>query len=288
MLAQVSVSSLQQGLPATGPLMPEAFDLPLPGLGALLACASWGTMLTVNLWGRLADFWGERTVVAAGLTGATVTFVAISWVETPVGLGCALAIAGAISGSAIAATGRAVMGWFSRDERGFALGPRQMVVPLGACFAALALPVAALQFGLNGTFLVLAALAGAGAVVAVLALGPRRTAKAGNAAPRSPVRDPAIWKLSSAHGLMQWAQVAMNTFFVVTLVEHQSVGFALAVGLLAFVQAASGLARVLAGWHGTDMAGAYRIWWCWAVFWWLCCWWPVCCKPCSRRCRWSR
>ena len=47
------------------------------------------------------------------------------------GLLAGLAGAGMLGASATSATGRAVMGWFPRSERGTALGVRQMAMPLG-------------------------------------------------------------------------------------------------------------------------------------------------------------
>ena len=49
----------------------------------------------------------------------------------------ALFVAGMLGASATGASGRAVMGWFARGERGFALGIRQMALPIGGALAAL-------------------------------------------------------------------------------------------------------------------------------------------------------
>ena len=250
MLAQSSTAALQQGLPALGPVLRASFDLSLPALGALLAAVSWGVMLTIYLWGRMADIWGERVVVVAGLSGATLALLGVTLTETAVGLGVAIGVAGAFSGSAIAASGRAVMGWFSRSERGLALGLRQMAVPLGAGMSALVLPAAALAFGVQGAFVVLALLSLAGAVVAwfVLRAPPGTPAKAADTQRAAPIRDPALWRLSTASGLIQWSQVAMNSFLAVILVERQGVSLGTAAALFATVQLFSGLIRVFAGW----------------------------------------
>jgi sugar phosphate permease len=252
MMAQAVVSSLQQGLPALGPLFRETFDLSLPALGALLATASWGVMLTIYIWGRLADRWGERIVVVIGSGGATIALIGATFPDSAWGLGLSICVAGAMSGSAIAASGRAVMGWFPRSERGLALGLRQMAVPIGAGLAGIALPAIAVRFGLDGAFLALAVLAFAGAIVGAIYLGPPPPALTSARSPQqtagSPVRDTAIWRLSGAAGLLQWSQVGMNTFLMVILVEHQGLGYAAAAILFACVQALSGVMRVAAGW----------------------------------------
>ncbi len=263
MMAQASVSSLQQGLPALGPVLRDSFNLSLPALGALLAATSWGVMITLYLWGRMADRLGERIVVSVGLGGAVLALLAASQTRTVLELGLAIGLAGAMSGAAIAASGRAVMGWFPRSERGMALGLRQMAVPLGAGFAAVVLPITALQFGVQAAFIALAGLAGAGVVAALLWLGPPPlvTSKplglatqphtgetSANRPSVSPLRDAAIWRLSGASGLIQWSQVAMSAFLVVMLTEEQGLSYGHAALLFGLVQVLSGVMRVGAGW----------------------------------------
>jgi sugar phosphate permease len=172
MLAQAVVSSLQQDLPALGPLLIERYGLSLSELGALLSSASWGLMLTLYLWGRVADRFGERWVVAAGLTGMGLVLCLAPFTTTALQLGSVIFLAGAMSASTIAATGRAVMGWFARSERGMALGLRQMAVPVGAAVSALVLPFVAISYGAPSAFLALAAFSVLAAVTAIAGLRP--------------------------------------------------------------------------------------------------------------------
>lgn len=256
--AQASVSSLQQGLPALGPALRDAFDLSLPALGALLAAAGWGIMLTVYIWGLLSDHIGERLVVVAGLAGASLALIGASYTETAVGLGLAIACAGAMSGAAIAASGRAIMGWFPRSERGFALGLRQMAVPLGAGFSALVLPWAAINYGLQAAFLALAGLALAGVLAALLWLKPapvEANLTQAHLRAKAPIRDSAIWRLSSASAMIHWSQAATNAFLVVILMEQQGLSYALAAALFGVVQILSGIVRILAGWISDRKGG---------------------------------
>ena len=71
-----------------------------------------------------------------------------------------MVLAGMLGSSAIAASGRAVFGWFPRDERGLALGLRQTAVPVGAALASFTLPPLASAAGVDAA---LYALAGADA-----------------------------------------------------------------------------------------------------------------------------
>lgn len=247
-VAQAAMSALQQGLPVLGPALRAAHDLSLPALGALLAAANWGVALTLLGWGALADRMGEDRVVALGLGGSAVALIAAAFAPDALMLGVALAAAGALSASAIAASGRAVMGWFARDQRGLALGLRQTAVPLGAGLAALALPAAAGFGGLGAAFLALAAAAAVGAISALMFLRPPPTA-----APRRietlppPLRDPGLWRLSGASGLMLWAQAALSGFFAVALIETHGVPAVWAAALFGAVHVLGAIARVGAG-----------------------------------------
>ena len=251
MLAQAAVSTLQQGLPSLGPYLRTTFDLSLPALGVILACGGWGAMLMLYFWGRLSDSWGERATVSLGIGGAALALGAVAATQTLISLAILLVIAGAMSGSAISGTGRAIMGWFPRSERGLALGLRQMAVPVGAGISAAMLPFLAINHGLAEAFLALAAFFAITAVISFAALRPPPNVPEDDR-PRkisaSPVRDPALWRVSGASGVLQWTQVAMTGFLVVILTEQRGIAYETAAGQFAAVLVVSGLMRVALGW----------------------------------------
>lgn len=252
-LAQASMSSLQQGLPVLGPFLLDTFELSLPQLGILLATTTWGGLLTLFAWGRLADVVGERIVVVAGLSGACLALLLATRTGSALQLGLSLALAGAAASATIGGSGRAVLGWFPRGQRGFALGIRQMAVPLGSTLAALTLPFAVIHFGWQSAFLVLAGFTVVGALAALVGLRPPPPiivhGSPGESRPGalSPVRDRSIWLLSSACGTMQWAQAALNAFLVVMLVEYHGLRPTTAALVFALLQVASGLLRIAVG-----------------------------------------
>ena len=45
--AQTSLAALQQGMPALGPALRDAYGLTLSEVGAVLAAASWGILATL-------------------------------------------------------------------------------------------------------------------------------------------------------------------------------------------------------------------------------------------------
>jgi sugar phosphate permease len=248
-LAQAALAALQHGLPALGPVLRSHFDLSLPEVGLVLASANWGIMSTLLVWGMLADRYGERLVIAIGLGGSAIAILVASRAEGLSALVAWLALAGALGSAASAASGRAVMHWFSRSERGFALGIRQMSIPLGSAIAALVLPLTAAAAGLGAAFAVLAGAAALGAVCAAIWLSSptghhQETVQVDLP---SPLRDPALWRLSFCAGLLVCSQVAMNGFLVIFLSEHRGMTVALAALVLAVINIGGGAMRVLAG-----------------------------------------
>src|SRR5689334_9224081 len=104
--------------------------------------------------------------MSIGLTCAAGALVWAAYASSFGILVAALALAGGVAAGVNSATGRAVMAWFRRDERGLALGIRQMAVPLGGALGALALPLFETHVSLRAAFLALAGASLIGAVTA--------------------------------------------------------------------------------------------------------------------------
>ncbi|MDP9428635.1 MAG: MFS transporter, partial [Actinomycetota bacterium] len=88
----------------------------------------------------MADRYGERLVLGAGLGIAAVALTGVALAATAVAAGLWLVLAGAGSASVHAASGRLVLGWFPASQRGLAMGVRQAGQPIGVAVAAFALP----------------------------------------------------------------------------------------------------------------------------------------------------
>src|SRR5580704_15423500 len=141
----------------------------------LVACPTAGLLLTLIGWGAAAARWGERLVLALGLGAAGVILGLASLVHGATALGLCLALGGAAGGSVFAASGRLILGWFARHERGLAMGIRQSAQPLGVALAAATLPA----LGASGTGRPLLFLGGFCVIAAVLVVAlvrdPART-----------------------------------------------------------------------------------------------------------------
>lgn len=246
-LAQAASAAVLQGLPGLAPQLREEYGLGLTGLGVLLASVTVGLVSTLLLWGMLADRFGERRVMTAGLLIAVGALVATTQTTTVGPLMGWLVLAGAAGASVNAASGRAVLGWFGPAERGFAMGVRQTALPLGAGLAAAGLPPVAIAGGLDAAFLVLAGgcLLGAAVVVLLVREAPAQPVRV--AGGLTPVRDPRIRRIGIASLLLVVPQFAVVAFLVVYLVDEHDVRPASAALLLAAVQLGGGVGRIVAG-----------------------------------------
>lgn len=248
--AQAAIAALRLGLPALAPVLRDDLALSIAQIGLLLAAVPAGILLTLVPWGLLADRVGERPVVAVGMTGAAIALGIAAMTTSALALGAALFVAGAFGASATGATGRAVMAWFPRTERGLALGVRQMGIPLGGGIAALTLPALALGGGLDAAFAALAAASLAAAVAAAAWLrdpprGAPITAPGFSAPP--PLRDRRLWRLGAGSALLIVGQSGMLGFLVLFLHDERGFSTAAAAAVLAGVQWAGGAARLVVG-----------------------------------------
>jgi sugar phosphate permease len=251
-------SMLRMGLPSLGPALRDAFDLSLPQVGVVFSALAVGVVLTLLPWGALADRIGERIVLAAGLAGTAAALAIAAVAPGYHGLLGGLFLAGALGASTTGASGRAVMGWFPRTERGMALGVRQMALPLGGGLASLLLPAVALAHGVRAALWVLAAIAlVAAAVVAVWMRDappptPAQAAYARDVPP--PLRDRRMWRLGAASALLVVGQSALLGFLVIFLHDEHGLPVAGAAAVLAALQLTGAAARVVVG-RLSDRAG---------------------------------
>jgi sugar phosphate permease len=258
LIAMTAGCTYQYGLAYLIPaLRHEGFSLEVAS--TLVACPTAGLLLTLIGWGAAADRWGERVVLASGLSGAGVVLLAARYVHGTAGLAGCLILAGAAGGSVFAASGRLILGWFARHERGLAMGIRQSSQPIGVALAAASLPA----LGASGPaapllFLGLFCLAAAALVIA-LVRDPARpqppAGPSGGARPASPYRQPVLWRIHAASALLVVPQFTVATFALVYLVDARG-WTALAAGrLLAGAQACGALSRLGAG-YWSDRAGS--------------------------------
>jgi len=254
-------AALRMGLPALTPAIRGEFALSLGQVGLAFTAVSVGVLLTLLPWGVLTDRVGERPVMTVGLAGTGAALAGAAFAPSFPALLAGLGVAAMFGASVTGASGRAVMGWFGREERGLALGIRQMALPLGGALASFALPPIVGASGLRGALLAIAGLAVVAAVAAAVWLRDAPPVTPGSAAAEyaasapSPMRDARQWRLGAASGLLVVAQTALLGFLVLFLVDERDVGAGLAAALLGVAQLGGAAARIVVG-RRSDRAGA--------------------------------
>jgi sugar phosphate permease len=243
------MSAVFFGVPVLAPALRDEFDLTLSQIGIALSSLWIGPILTLLGWGLLADRFGERTVLATGLAACGALVGAAGFASDFTVLVVLLLLAGAAGSSVNAASGRAVMHWFTPEERGFALGIRQTAIPLGGVVAALALPLAEQNGGLEAAFGLLGLLCVGTALAAAVVIREPPVVDAeleGGAVPWT-LRDRRLWTLCVGSSLYLFAQLAVMSFGVLFLHDVHGMSGAGAAGVLALVQVGAVVTRIGAG-----------------------------------------
>ena len=247
--AAAAGSALFIGPAVLAPAIRDEFDASLSEVGVLLASLWVGSILTLLLWGLLADRLGERVVLGTGLGMCGVLAAAAGWAGDFWVLLGLLFLASAAGASVNAASGRAVMQWFGPEERGLALGIRQTAIPLGIGICAIVLPTVESAAGLEAAFAFLGGLCISAALVALAVVreAPVRDSELeGDAIPWT-LRDSRLWTLSIGSGLYLGAQIPLMSFAVLFLHDVHGLSPARAGVVLAIFQAGAVLTRIGAG-----------------------------------------
>jgi sugar phosphate permease len=244
-VAQASYAATGLGLPAIAPAIRSEFALTLTQTGVVLAASFLGSVPTLLVWGLVADRVGERLVMATGLAAAAGALVWAAYASSFAMLVVALAVAGGVAAGVNSATGRAVMAWFAQDERGLALGIRQMAVPLGGAIGAVGLPLLEQHVSLRAAFIGLAIASVVGAVVAFVLIRVEPSEDRSELA--RPLRDRRVWLISVGSTFFVTTQLSLLGFFVLFLHDHRGVSTAVAAGALAVTQVLGGISRVALG-----------------------------------------
>jgi MFS family permease len=242
--AQAAFSAILLGLPAIAPAIQDRYELSLTQVGVVLAAINFGSLATMLLWGIVADRIGERAVIAIGQTGTAAALVWAGYASSYGELVGALSVVGALGAGVNAASGRAVMAWFGEEERGLALGIRQMATPLGGAVAAVALPSLDQQISLRAAFDGLAAACFVAAVVGAILL--RTEPAEDHFVLARPLRDPRVWRICTASTFYVATQISLLGFFVLFL-HGRGVSTGVAAGALAVTQVCGGITRVAVG-----------------------------------------
>jgi len=139
-VAQAAVSFVNFGLPSIGPDLQRHFGLSLPELGGVLTAALLGSGLALIAAGIAVDRFGARRATFAGTILASAGLASAAAAGSKAVLFVSLAVSGVGSSVVPIAGAGALFRVYPAARRGWALGVRQMAVPLGGTIAAGAMP----------------------------------------------------------------------------------------------------------------------------------------------------
>lgn len=259
-LAQLSACSFVYGVPFLVPTLRDTLDLTLAHAGVYVAAPTTGLLLTLILWGAAADRYGERVVIASGLTLAAVAVAAVGFGSLHgTALLLLLGVGGAMAACVFAASGRMIMGWFPRHERGLAMGIRQTAQPLGVAVAGLALPALAVSFGVFQSMLLPAALCLLSALlVAAFAPDPPRPPRSETVGTPSPYRKPVLWRVHATSAMLVVPQFLIGAFATDYLVHEEGWGIKAAGAFVAGIQIVGAAGRIASGWWSDRVGSRLR------------------------------
>jgi sugar phosphate permease len=270
------------------PFLHTERGLDLAAAGLLSSAPTIGMVLTLVLWGALADRIGERFVIGGGTILAALAAAgaaAVSLSDSPASsslrgylvLGGFFLLAGMASASANAASGRLVVGWFPKNRRGLAMGIRQMSQPLGVAIAAVVVPSLVSGGGIAAAMMFSAIFCGALGLVCIAFLrDPARAPRVAELGkPENPYLGGAtLWRIHAVSALLVVPQFTLSTFGLVWLITEQTLTAAAAGLVVGAAQFVGALGRIAAGVLSDRVGSARcagsrlrRLWsWCFSRF----------------------
>lgn len=231
------------------PYLRDRYHLTLSETGILLGASLGGSVLTLVPWGMASDRLGERAVLVTGVGACGAALLGASRVTGFWPLFACLLLAGMSGASVQSASGRAVMAWFPRSQRGLALGVRQTAIPIGGFVVSLGLPPLEHRGGAHWGFaaLGLACLCSAAVAGLVLREGPpAEEVSAADTAP-SPFRDRRVWSMALGSALIVAPQMCVVGFTVVFLHDRRGMSAGAAAAVLASIQLLGIAGRIASG-----------------------------------------
>ncbi len=250
--AQAAQAVLVNGAAFLIPTLHEDWGLTLAQAGTLSAAPLFGVVFSLVAWGALADRYGERRVLAVGLALAAAAAAAAAASGTAPMLALMLALGGAAAASANAASGRVVVGWFPPQQRGLAMGIRQMSLPLGVAVAALTIPPLARDHGIGSALAFAAAVCAVAAVACAIGIvDPPRPERA-RAAELGLLDNPyragrSLQRIHAASVLLVVPQYVVWTYALVWLISERGWTESAAGLVITAAQFLGALGRVAAG-----------------------------------------
>jgi MFS family permease len=157
-LSMIAGSMLYGGIGALVPYVGRSFGLPHSELGLIATAMVLGGLLTIAISGTLCDRYGDKAmllesgVLMGGSMMAAAIFPNYWWL-----LACMFAYGVGNAASNPAGT-HAILAFFSKEQRGLAMGIRQAGMPVGGATGSLLFALIAWHYGYRGALFAVGAL----------------------------------------------------------------------------------------------------------------------------------
>lgn len=142
--AQVGAAAIRLGIPALIPFIRQDLGLDRTQVGFISSILNAGAAAAGIPAGKAVDRFGERLVLGYGAIASGLVILGVIAASNFALLFPILIATGLLTATSVPAGGKIVARWFRDNERGTAMGIRQMGVPLGGAMAAVTLPPLAL------------------------------------------------------------------------------------------------------------------------------------------------
>lgn len=271
-IAQASACFFVQGIGAIAIFIQQDWHLSVLQIGLLVSAAQLIPIVGLLVAGELLDRFDERWVVGIGTLLVAAALCAAMFANSYLMLLLFLIIVGAGYSTAQPGGSKSVSSWFSRHQRGFAMGIRQAGLPLGGALSAAMLPYIATRWGWQWSFLAGGLVALAGAVIFLLFYrsanpapgeqGPARAAaqdlKATLASRFSMLKEPAMKQIMISGISLISVQYGILIFTALYLYDRLDLSITAAASLLFIAQGAGVTGRIiLAAWSDRCQSGRY-------------------------------
>lgn len=253
-VSMVAGSMLYGGIGALVPYVGRSFDLPHSETGLIATAMVLGGLLTVAISGTLCDRYGDKAMLLesgllmGGSMMAAAVFPNYLWL-----LAC-IFVYGVGNAASNPAGTHAILAFFSREQRGLAMGIRQTGMPVGGALGSLLFALVAWHYGYRG------ALLAGGAIVLVVCTGAAllyRQPKelCGEHVPILKLledighigKDPRLILVTLTAMLLMCVQITFIVFFPVTLVRAGGYSAEIAAVIFAGGHFSAGLGRMIWG-----------------------------------------
>jgi len=252
-----------------GTLVPQiAVVLPIAGThaGVFVTVLFLGSLLTTAAAGALTDRFGDKAVLFWSGIVMSIALIASALVPSFTWILCWFFIYGIAFAAVVPAGSHAILFFFTRKERGFAMGLRQTGVPLGGFFGAVLFTSVGSRYGYAWALIAAGLIVGIVSVVSsALYLEPAELH--GERIPTRALlsemieigREPRLLLLTAGAVALICPQMILIGFFPITLIDRTHFSDATASSIFAISQAAAVGGRLFWGWLSDRYFGGNRI-----------------------------